>query len=71
MHGYYFSFLDPKMAAGIALVTYCETIQEYLGKLCEASFPRCPAELVYWGKGYKSVAYVTGNHAPSPKPLNP
>ncbi len=29
---------------------------------------RCPAGLVYWGKGYKSMAYVTGDHAPSPKP---
>ena len=33
-----------------------------------AGFSRYPAGLVYWGKGYKSMAYVTGDHTPSPKP---
>ena len=33
-----------------------------------ASFSRYPAGLVYWGKGYKSMAYVTADDVPSPKP---
>ncbi len=28
-----------------------------------------PADLVYWVKGYKSIAYDTGNDIPSPTPI--
>ena len=37
-------------------------------KTSPAGFSRCPAGLVYWGKGYKSTAYDTSDHVPSPKP---
>ncbi len=32
------------------------------------SFSRHHAGLVYWGKGYESLAYVTGGGAPCPTP---
>ena len=38
-------------------------------KTSYAGFSRYPAGLVYLGKGYKSTAYVTDDHIPSPIPL--